>query len=44
MSQPRFLRRGSSKVDAKPLGMRKFSGFLPKATTTLERPCAAVPR
>ena len=31
--------QGGSKVAAKPLGMRKFSGFLPKAaTTTLERP------
>jgi hypothetical protein len=33
--------QGCSKVAAKPLGMRKFSGFLPKATTTLERPCKA---
>ena len=29
---------GCSKVAAKPLGMGKFSGFLPKAATTLERP------
>jgi len=28
-----------AKVAAKALGMRKFSGFLPKAATTLERPC-----
>jgi hypothetical protein len=33
--------QGCSKVAAKPLGMRKFSGFLPKAATTLERPFPA---
>jgi len=33
-------RQGCSKVAAKRLGMRKFSGFLPKAVTTLERPWA----
>ena len=32
------VRQGNSKVAAKLLGMRKFSGFLPKAATTLERP------
>ncbi len=31
-------RQGCSKLAAKLLGMRKFSGFLPKAATTLERP------
>jgi hypothetical protein len=31
--------QGCFKVAAKPPGMRKFSGFLPKAATTLERPC-----
>jgi hypothetical protein len=30
--------QGCSKVAAKPLWVRKFSGFLPKAATTLERP------
>ena len=30
--------QGCSKVASKPLVMRKFSGFLPKAATTLERP------
>ena len=31
--------QGCSTVAAKRLGMRKFSGFLPKAAATLERPC-----
>jgi hypothetical protein len=31
---------GCSKVASKPLVMRKFNGFLPKAATTLERPRA----
>jgi len=34
--------QGCSKVAAKPLGIRKFSGFLPKAAMTLRRRCAPV--
>jgi hypothetical protein len=32
------LEQGCSEVAAKPPGMPRFSGFLPKAATTLERP------
>jgi hypothetical protein len=35
----RSLEQGCSKVAAKALAAGKFSGFLPKAATTLERPC-----